>query len=121
MQKLGGYASYFNKKYKRRGSLFEGKFNSKHIDTNEYFNWVFSYIHLNPVKLIDRDWKERGISNPAKAKNFIQNYKYSSYNDYFLKDRSEKVIINKDVFPLRTVKWINERFVYNAEDHAGYF
>ncbi len=93
------YAMYFNTKYERKGILFEGRFNAKHIDTNEYLNWVFSYIHLNPVKLIDSNWKEGGISDPIKAKIFIEDYRYSSYHDYFLGDRSEKLILNKDSFP----------------------
>ena len=35
------YAMYFNKKYKRTGSLFEGKFKSKHVDRENYFNYIF--------------------------------------------------------------------------------
>lgn len=100
MQKLlTAYSMYFNKKYERKGPLFESKFNSKHINTDAYLNWIFSYIHLNPVKLIDSDWKENGISDPAKAESFMQDYKYSSYYDYFLGDRREKTILNKDAFP----------------------
>lgn len=93
------YVMYFNTKNERKGSLFEGSFGAKHIDTDEYLNWVFSYIHLNPVKLIDKDWKESGISDPKSAKNFMQNYKYSSYYDYFIGDRAERTILNKDAFP----------------------
>src|SRR3989344_979129 len=58
MQKLStAYSMYFNKKYKRTGCLFEGKFKSQHVDTDEYLKYLFSYIHLNPVKLIQEDWK----------------------------------------------------------------
>ena len=92
------YVMYFNTKYERKGTLFEGPFGARHIDTDEYLNWVFSYIHLNPVKLINRDWKENGISNPKLAEEFMQNYKYSSYYDYFIKDRPESSILNKDIF-----------------------
>lgn len=99
MQKLlTAYSMYFNIKYERKGPLFESKFNSKHIDTDAYLNWIFSYIHLNPVKLIDPNWKENGISNPVTAKSFMQKYKYSSYYDYFLGDRTEKIILNKEAF-----------------------
>lgn len=93
------YAMYFNTKYERKGKLFEGMFGSKYVDTDEYLNWVFSYIHLNPVKLIDPGWKENGISSPEFAKSFIQNYVYSSYHDYFLRNRLEKIILNKNAFP----------------------
>jgi putative transposase len=92
------YVMYFNTKYERKGSLFEGPFGAKHIDTDEYLNWVFSYIHLNPVKLIDPDWKENGISDPKLAENFMQNYKYSSYYDYFIEGRPESTILTKDIF-----------------------
>lgn len=100
MQKLStAYSMYFNSKYGRTGGLFEGKFKAKYIDKEAYLNWVFSYIHLNPVKLIDPMWKQNGISEPEKAKKFMDSYKYSSYYDYFVGDRIEKVILNKDVFP----------------------
>src|SRR3989344_6008505 len=37
MQRLGtGYTMYFNERNKRSGSLFQGKFKSKHINSNEY-------------------------------------------------------------------------------------
>lgn len=93
------YSMYFNKKYERRGSLFEGKFKSKYIDNEPYFNWVFSYIHLNPIKLIDKGWKEKGILEVMGAKKFIDNYRYSSYYDYFIGDSSRSIILNKNVFP----------------------
>jgi len=96
---LTAYSMYFNKKYERTGALFEGKFKAKHIDSQSYFNWVFSYIHLNVVKLIDSNWKKKGISNPEKARKFMKKYKYSSYFDYFLGDRPEGAILNKGAFP----------------------
>ena len=62
MRKLStAYAMYFNKKHNRTGSLFEGKFKSKHVGEDNYFNYLFSYIHLNPIKLIQSDWQENGI------------------------------------------------------------
>ena len=99
MQKLlTAYSMYFNTKHDREGSLFESRFKAKHINTDAYLNWIFSYIHLNPFKLIHQNWKEKGISNLTSAKKFIQNYRYSSYYDYFIGDRPEKVILNKDIF-----------------------
>jgi len=48
MQRFGtGYTMYFNGKNKRSGSLFQGKFKSKHIDSNEYLLQVSSYVNLN--------------------------------------------------------------------------
>jgi len=48
MKRLGGgYTGYFNKKYTRSGSLFQGVFKDVHIDTNEYLLHVSSYVNLN--------------------------------------------------------------------------
>ncbi len=48
MQRLGtGYTMYFNEKNKRTGSLFQGKFKSKYIDSNEYLLQAVSYTNLN--------------------------------------------------------------------------
>lgn len=44
---LGGYSWYFNKKNKRSGSLFQGTFKSKHLDSNEYLLYVSVYVNLN--------------------------------------------------------------------------
>ena len=41
------YTNYFNKKYDRTGSLFQGRYKSIHIDTNEYFLYLSAYINKN--------------------------------------------------------------------------
>ena len=83
MKKLcSAYSMYFNKKYGRTGHLFQGRFQERHADTDEYLKYLYSYIHLNPVKMIDPEWKEKGMSNPKEAQEFLQQYKYSSLTDY---------------------------------------
>jgi putative transposase len=101
-QKLStAYSMYYNKKYKRTGSLFEGKFKSEHISKDRYLKYLFSYIHLNPVKILQRDWKERGIIDKKRIINFLNKYKYSSYLDYLEtgKKRKEGIILTKELFP----------------------
>lgn len=93
------YVMYFNKKYGRTGSLFEGKFKSKHIGEENYFNYIFSYIHLNPIKLIQKDWKEKGILDKNQAKIFLEKYQYSSFLDYFGLKRKQNNIIDHDSIP----------------------
>ncbi len=83
MRKLGtGYASYFNKKYDRKGHLFQRRFQAVHIGTNEQLKTVFVYIHTNGISLIEPKWKEKGIKNSEKVIKFLENYKWSSYSDY---------------------------------------
>ena len=100
MQKLStAYSMYYNKKYKRTGGLFEGKFKSEHLNNDRYLKYLFSYIHLNPIKLIQKDWKEIGIKNKKEAFEYLQNYKYSSYLDYLGIKRIQNKILNIAAFP----------------------
>ena len=99
MRKLcTAYSKYINAKYGRSGSLFEGRFKSTHIITDTQAKYLFSYIHLNPVKLIERNWKENGIKNKASAILFLDSYKWSSYQDYLLKNRVENNLLNRKNF-----------------------
>lgn len=43
------YTKAFNKRYNRAGSLFEGPFEAKLVETTEYLIHLSRYIHLNPV------------------------------------------------------------------------
>ncbi len=42
------YAIYYNRKYKRHGHLFQGRFRSKIVDNSSYFIKLSAYIHNNP-------------------------------------------------------------------------
>jgi len=100
MEKLGtSYAMYFNKKYKRSGSLFQGTFKAEHVNRDEYLKYLYAYIHLNPVKLIEPEWKEKGIRNLSKAKKYLEEYRYSSYEDYAVGKREEFAILTPSEFP----------------------
>lgn len=95
MQKLlTGYVGYYNKKYKRTGSLFEGRFKSKHANLDTYLKYLFSYVHLNPLKIIDKNWKTTKLHN--KHFSFLREYQYSSFQEYFTGNFE---IVNKKVFP----------------------
>ena len=64
----GGYTWYFNNKYERSGSLFQGTYKSVHVDTNEYLLQLSVYVTLNfrahdykssaAVHLIRSSWEE---------------------------------------------------------------
>ena len=100
MQKLiTAYVMYFNKKYQHSGGLFEGKFKAEHADNDQYLKYLFSYIHLNPVKLVESKWKEIGIKNKTKVLEFLEQYAHSSYLDYMGIERREKLILNINSFP----------------------
>ena len=68
MLKLGsGYTTYFNKKYNRSGSLFEGTFKAVLVKKYGYILWLSAYINGNPE-----------IHKISKTENWI----YSSCKDY---------------------------------------
>ncbi|MBI2450352.1 MAG: transposase [Candidatus Nealsonbacteria bacterium] len=85
MRKIGaGYGGYYNKKYKRSGHLFQGKYRIVYIKDDQQLITVFVYIHTNPVALLAPDWKEKGIDKKDLRKiiKFIEDYRWSSYSDY---------------------------------------
>jgi putative transposase len=42
-----GYTNYFNEKEKRSGSLFQGRYKAKHINSNQYLLHSSVYVNLN--------------------------------------------------------------------------
>ncbi|WP_260295912.1 REP-associated tyrosine transposase [Sedimenticola hydrogenitrophicus] len=51
MQSLGRrYAQYFNRRYHRTGSLWEGRYKVALVDTERYLLACYRYIELNPVR-----------------------------------------------------------------------
>jgi REP element-mobilizing transposase RayT len=52
MKKIAiSYSCWFNAKYDRSGSLFQGRYRRESITNDEYLLEVVSYIHNNPVKV----------------------------------------------------------------------
>lgn len=66
------YTRYFNKKHKRIGHLFQGRFKSIIVDGNQYLRELIRYIHLNPVR--------------ASLVNLPENYPWSSHRAYLQLD-----------------------------------
>jgi len=86
MSKVGtGYGGYFNRKYNRKGYVFQNRFLAVHIEDDNQLKTVFVYIHTNSISLIEPKWKEIGIKNPEETIKFLENYKWSSYPDYISK------------------------------------
>ena len=53
MQALGRhYVRYFNHRYKRSGTLWEGRFKSCIVQSEEYLLYCYRYIELNPVRAL---------------------------------------------------------------------
>jgi REP element-mobilizing transposase RayT len=62
MHRIGtAYTNYFNEKYERSGSLFQGPYKAVHVSTNEYFLHLTSYITYNELvhKNLNKAWFTR--------------------------------------------------------------
>ncbi len=76
MKRLGNaYVEYFNKKYDRQGSLFQGRYKACLVENEIYFLYLSSYIHRNPLEMFSR------LSAEQKIKK-LREFQYSSYPDY---------------------------------------
>jgi putative transposase len=66
MQDVGrNYVRYFNDRYARTGTLWEGRYKSTLVDSERYFHTVARYIEMNPVRA-------KMVAHPAE-------YRWSSY------------------------------------------
>lgn len=90
------YTMYFNKKYKRRGPLFESRYRASTINKDEYLHHISRYIHLNPDEY--REWefsslpyylnnKKAGWLRPERITDLFSNKKdylnfIEDYQDY---------------------------------------
>jgi len=62
------YSIYYNRKHKRSGHLFQGRYKSVLVEKESYWHILSIYIHLNPVR--------------AGMVKKLSEYKWSSYHDY---------------------------------------
>ena len=74
MQHLNGsYTSYYNRRHRRVGHLFQGRFKAQLIEDEGYYWEISRYIHLNPVRA--------GLAKRP------QDWGWSSYPGYRLRSR----------------------------------
>ena len=76
------YTSYFNRKHKRPGHLYQGRYKSFLIDADHYLQEVSRYIHLNPIRV----QREKRTSLQEKIKS-LESYGWSSYPGYLFPSR----------------------------------
>ncbi len=97
MQSLGTtYSMYFNKKYSKRGTVFESVFKASPIYKDEYLQHITRYIHLNPT-------------------NSFKTYLYSSYRQY-VGQTDSLWLMTEDILSLFDSKHQYIAFVNDYED-----
>jgi putative transposase len=84
MQMLGTrYVSWFNRRYRRTGTLWEGRFKSSLVDSERYLLTCYRYVEMNPVRAAM-------VDDPA-------GYAWSSYAANAL-DRPDALLSEHPVF-----------------------
>lgn len=103
MRLLGNsYVKYFNLRYDRAGTLFQGQFKAKHIDTDEQLAHLSRYVHLNPYV--------SGLVNN------LGQYYWSSFNEYA---KSQKIGACEKKKVLQMFK-NNRDYIKFVKDHKDY-
>ena len=95
MRQLNGvYTQSFNRRHRRVGHLFQGRYNAQLVEHGSYLLEVARYIVLNPVRA-------KLVSSPA-------DYKWSSYGS---------TVGNRQAEPFLTTLWILGQFA--SKDHTA--
>ncbi len=97
------YVYWYNKKYKRRGHLFQDRYKSEPVEDDEYFLTVLRYIHQNPIK--------------AGIETNISKYPWSSYNEYLGKENICDIKFALDFFADEKKRAVDLFKKFNSEEN----
>lgn len=87
---------HFNEKYDQKGSIFQGSYKGRNVNTDEYLRYVAAYIMVkNPFELYPEGGLSGAIKNFDKAYDWTIKYPFCSLADY--SEKRESPIISKDV------------------------
>lgn len=93
MQSLGrSYVQYFNYRYSRTGTLWEGRYKSTLLDSSRYLLTCYRYIEMNPVR--------------AGMVNDPEDYAWSSYHSNAL-GRPDRLVVPHELY---------ERLAHRADE-----
>ena len=96
------YAIYFNKKYKRSGHLWQGRFKSWYVTDEAYLYTLISYIENNPLK--------------AKMVKVLGEYEHSSYLSFVEQREPIECLKNSFMFEKFTTKEARVEFFESSVD-----
>ncbi len=83
MKKLNmGYTKYFNERYERSGTLWQGKYKKKLLENDAHFLYIPYYVHLNALDRTMPEWREGKVRDVPKALETLRKYRWSSHLDY---------------------------------------
>ena len=72
----------FNTKYSEKGSLFQGSYKSRTVDTDEYFSYLAFYIQVKNVLELYPGGLTGAMRNFDDAWQWASQYPFSSFSSY---------------------------------------
>ena len=78
------YTSYYNRRYKRVGNLYQGRYKSILVDKESYLVILSRYIHLNSVRI-----KQMESKSLREKERYLRKYKWSSLGGYIDEGRRD--------------------------------
>ncbi len=94
-----GYTQYFNLMNNRSGFLFQGRTKIIPVKSDEHYLYLPYYIFSNPIKLVDAEWKEKGVKDKKHTLDFLKKYKWSSFSKTVLNEKNVcSDIVNDNLF-----------------------
>jgi putative transposase len=121
MRKIGtAYTMYFNARHGRRGNLFIGPFQSRHVSTDRYFQYLINYVHCNPAALYEPEWKIGHVADPQFLWEQIVAYPYSSLGAHTGVRTLTSTILDAEVFSMTHTVRI-QKMLQEARQYCTHF
>lgn len=112
MQRLcGSMSAHFNEKYNETGSLFQGAYKSRTVDTDSYLNYVLSYIVVKNVFELYPKGLAKAVGEFDKAWQWAENFPFSSLTT-ISKNQFSTII---DHTMLDSFGLVNKNFQHNSK------
>jgi REP element-mobilizing transposase RayT len=81
------YTGYFNRRHKRVGHLYQGRYTGILVDRDAYLSVLSRYIHMNPIRLKAHE------KTPLKEKiRLLKAYPWSSLSGYLNRKKKEPFV-----------------------------
>jgi putative transposase len=74
---IGTYSISFNRRHRKSGHLFQGRYKSFVVEGGNYLLGLSRYLHLNPVR-----GRVKSAGDPKERRKRLRAYRWSSYRGY---------------------------------------
>jgi putative transposase len=81
------YTSHYNRRYKRSGHLYQGRYKSILVEKKGYLHVLSRYIHLNAVRT-----KRHEMTLLPEKKKYLRNYKWNSLSGYINETKKDTFV-----------------------------